>query len=325
VTLSASDARSTGSASPEAPDARRTPEGLAEPPVTHPADRLLAAFASVGAPVSVGLDPVMERMPADLASLAPAVAIERFSLGVLEAVRESAACVKLQSACYERLGPDGVRALHTVSHAAAAMGFEVILDAKRGDIGISAEHYAAASLLHRARWTTINGYLGADGILPFLRGDAAQPAQTGAFVLVRTSNPSGDLLQSLRLEDGRTVAEAMADLVRRIGLDHRGASGLSALGAVVGATKRQDAAALRARMPEQFFLVPGFGAQGGGVDDVLPCFRTDGTGAIITASRSVIYPESQPGQSGLSWQGAIAQAARAFRNAIRTGLGASGG
>lgn len=308
VTLRAPDAPPTEGGSPD----------RSRQPLQHPADRLMAAFASVGAPVSVGLDPVLERMPAELASVAPAVALERFSLGVLEAVRESAACVKLQSACYERFGPDGVRALHTVSHAAEAMGFEVILDAKRGDIGISADHYAAASLLHRARWTTVNGYLGADGILPFL---GPKPTATGAFVLVRTSNPSGDAFQSLRLTDGRTVAEAMADLVRGLGRDHCGACGLSALGAVVGATKRQDAAELRSRMPEQVFLVPGFGAQGGGVDDVLPCFRGDGTGAIITASRSVIYPEVSP---GVSWQVAVGRAARSFRDAIRQGLGASG-
>lgn len=278
----------------------------------HPADRLLAAFARIGAPICVGLDPVIERMPAELASLAPAIAIERFSLAVLRAMSEHAACVKLQSACYERYGSDGVAALHTVSHAAASMGIEVILDAKRGDIGISAEHYAHASVAHHAHWTTINGYLGEDGIAPFLKQDR------GAFVLVRTSNPSGDAFQSLPLADGRSIAEAMADLVASIGRTHLGASGTSALGAVVGATKRQDAAALRRRMPEQMFLVPGYGAQGGGVDDVLPCFRSDGTGAIITASRSVLYPKAEPGES---WQGAIARAAQQFHREIRAGLG----
>lgn len=288
---------------------------------THPADRLLEAFRRSGAPICVGLDPVLDRMPSPLGGLAPATALERFSLGVLDAIRGPVACVKLQSACYERFGADGVAALHTVAHAAKERGFEVILDAKRGDIGISAEHYAAASAGHGADWTTVNGYLGDDGVLPFVLEGRGQ-AGRGAFVLVRTSNPSGDHFQSLRLADGRTIAEAMADLVATLGARHVGSSGMSALGAVVGATKRQDAAVLRQRMPQQIFLVPGYGAQGGGVDDVLPCFRTDGTGAIVTASRSVIYPT---GGDGADWQSAIAKAAGRFHAEIVAGLGGASG
>lgn len=290
----------------------------------HPADRLLEAFDRIGAPVCVGLDPVLERLPAAVGGGSPAETLERFSLGVLDAIREHVACVKIQSACYERHGAAGVAALHAVCAGAGERGFEVILDAKRGDIGITAEHYAAASAGHGADWTTVNGYLGADGIEPFLaaapdRHQAGRPGgiRSGAFALVRTSNPSGDALQSLRLADGRSIAEALADLVVSIGAAHVGGSGFSALGAVVGATKRQDAAALRARMPQQVFLVPGYGAQGGGVDDVLPCFRPDGRGAIVTASRSVLYPSDGAG----SWQQAIARAAASFHREIRLGLG----
>ena len=292
----------------------------------HPADRLLDAFDRVGAPVCVGLDPVTERLPAALRSHSAAEAIERFSLGVIEAIRSHVACVKLQSACYERLGVDGVGVLHRVALAAKEAGLEVILDAKRGDIGISAEHYAAASALHQADWTTVSPYLGADGITPFLRTNGT--ASMGAFALVRTSNPSGDALQSLRLVDGRTIAEAVADLVATIGgstgatsAGQIGSRGFSSLGAVVGATKRQDAAALWVRMPQQIFLVPGYGAQGGGVDDVLPCFRPDGRGAIVTASRSVIYP--QAGDAAGDWRTPIERAAAAFRGEIRAGLGLS--
>jgi orotidine-5'-phosphate decarboxylase len=285
----------------------------------HPADRLLDAFDRIGAPICVGLDPVVERTPAAIAEGDPASRILRFSLGVLDAIRPFVACVKFQSACYERWGPPGVAALHEACSAARSHGFEVILDAKRGDIGISAEHYAAASRGHDADWTTINGYLGADGILPFLAQGSERSA--GAFVLVRTSNPSGDAFQSLRIADGRTVAEAMADLVASLGASSIGRRRTSALGAVVGATKRSDAAQLRARMPDQIFLVPGYGAQGGGVDDVLPSFRADGTGAIVTASRSVLYPQAQT--KGGDWTGAVARAAEAFHRDIRTGLGRS--
>lgn len=292
----------------------------ASSPTDHPADRLLAAFDRIGAPVCVGLDPVMDRLPAALRAHPPAVAIEQFSLGVLEAIADDVGCVKIQSACYERFGAEGMAALHRVALEAKERGFEVILDAKRGDIGISAEHYAAASAAHHADWTTVSPYLGSDGILPFLAAAQATSARAprgGAFALVRTSNPSGDRLQSLRLADGRTIAEAVADLVVEIGRGSLGRSGFSSLGAVVGATKREDAAALRTRMPEQIFLVPGYGAQGGGVDDVLPCFRSDGRGAIVTASRSVLYPT--PG--GGDWRADVRRAASEFRREIRSGLG----
>jgi orotidine-5'-phosphate decarboxylase len=278
----------------------------------HAGDALLAAIARAGSPVCVGLDPVLERIPDAVAGDDPATRLERFSEGVLAAVAGFVPCVKVQSACYERYGSAGVAALERTVARARAAGLVAILDAKRGDIGVSSEHYAAASRRAGADWTTCNGYLGDDGLAPFLS------AGRGAFALVRTSNPSGDAFQGLPLADGRTVADAMADLVRSLGDRHVGASGFSSLGAVVGATKRADAARLRERMPRQVFLVPGYGAQGGGVDDVLPCFRPDGRGAIVTASRSVLYPAG----GGGDWRAAIARAAEAFHHEIRRGLGA---
>jgi orotidine-5'-phosphate decarboxylase len=235
-------------------------------------------------------------------------AIEDFSLGVLEAVAADAAAVKIQAACYERFGSAGYEAMCRVLAAARASGLAVVLDFKRGDIGISAEHYAASARLAGAHWTTINAYLGADGISPFLHAGA------GAFALVRTSNPSGDALQSLALADGRTVAEAVADLVSSLGAASVGRSGFSTLGAVVGATKRHEIASLRSRMPHTIFLVPGYGAQGGTADDVRACFTEGDKGALITASRSVIYPAAGAGES---WQGAIRSAARRFADEIR--------
>lgn len=285
----------------------------------HASDRLLARIEQVGAPTCVGLDPVVEKLPAALRPAggdeAAAAAIEAFSTGVLDAVAGRAPAVKVQAACFERHGPAGVRSLARVlEHARGLACFEVILDWKRGDIGVSAEHYAAAARgALDSDWTTVNSYLGADGIAPFLA------AGRGAFALVRTSNPSGDALQSLPLADGRTVAQAVADLVAALGAAHLGRAGFSDLGAVVGATKRADAAALRERMPQQIFLVPGFGAQGGGVDDVLPCFRGDGRGALVTASRSVIYAF---GPGDRDWAGAVARAAEELRAQIGGALGA---
>ena len=287
--------------------------------VLHPADRLFASIDAAGAPVCVGLDPVVEKLPAALrpaaGDAAAAAAIEAFSTGVIDAVAGVVPAVKVQAACFERHGPDGVAALARVlAHAGRTAGLEVILDFKRGDIGISAEHYAASARgAFGAGWTTVSAYLGTDSLLPFLA-----PGH-GAFALVRTSNPSGDALQGLRLADGRTVAESVADLVATTGSAHLGACGFSALGAVVGATKRSDAAALRERMPQQVFLVPGFGAQGGGVDDVLPCFRADGRGALVTASRSVIYAFG-PGEP--DWRSAVRRAAEELRSQIGSALGA---
>ena len=258
----------------------------------HPADRLLARVRAVGSATCVGLDPVVERLPsaigpADRADAsACAAAIERFSIGVIEAVADRVAAVKIQAACFERHGADGFAAMARVLRVAGESGLVVVYDAKRGDIGISAEHYAASARAFGADWTTVNAYLGADGLRPFLASGGA------AFALVRTSNPSGDLLQGARLEDGRSVAEMVADLVTslvtEVGRDSLGASGFSALGAVVGATKRAEIARLRARMPHAVFLVPGYGAQGGTADDVRAAFTRGDEGALITASRSVI-------------------------------------
>ena len=255
----------------------------------HVADRLLDRVRALAAPVCVGLDPVYARIDPDRAAVEPGAAlasIRAFCLDVLDAVATCVPAVKPQSACFERYGAAGVQVLEEVITAARDRDLVVILDVKRGDIGVSAEHYATAAFgaagAPRADWATINAYLGDDGVTPFLE-------HGGAFALVRTSNPGGDAIQAARLEDGRTVADAMADLVRAWGSTSVGAAGYSRLGAVVGATKREDVARLRERMPEQLFLLPGYGAQGGGADDVREAFDARGLGAIVTASRSVIY------------------------------------
>ena len=298
----------------------------AVPSATHPqasfhaADHLVARVAKVDAATCVGLDPVLDRLPAPLRpadasdDAACASAIEAFSVGVIDAVEESCAAVKIQAACYERYGASGDAAMARVLAHARASGLAVVYDAKRGDIGISAEHYAHGARAFGAHWTTINAYLGADGIVPFLAGGQ------GAFALVRTSNPSGDALQTLPLADGRTIAEAVADLVSKLGEATVGASGFSSLGAVVGATKRAEIASLRARMPRTIFLVPGYGAQGGTADDVRAAFTRGNQGALITASRSVIYPSAPASDD---WRDAIRAAATQFAREIRAITGAT--
>lgn len=257
-------------------------------------DRLAAALTRAGTVACVGLDPVLERLPAACRSSGtPAGAIEAFTRGVLEGVAGVIPVVKFQSACYERHGSAGVAVLERGIAAARGAGFVVILDAKRGDIGISAEHYAHGAFGGEggggADALTVNAYLGPDTVGAYLAR-----ADRGVFILVRTSNPGSDAVQSVRLEDGRTVAEMMADTVTSLGMARRGACGLSDVGAVVGATKPEDGAALRGRMPDVVFLVPGYGAQGGGVDEVRGLVRRGArsvgqAGVLVTASRSVIY------------------------------------
>ncbi|MDX2117580.1 MAG: orotidine-5'-phosphate decarboxylase [Planctomycetota bacterium] len=248
-------------------------------------DVLDAAIADIGSPVCVGLDPVLESIPPQVRELSPHApdALRRFSVGVLEAVAGVVPAVKFQSACYERYGSAGVAVLEECMLLARRLGLVVVLDAKRGDIGISAHHYAASAAAAQAHAITVSGYLGGSGIEPFLG------AGLGVFVLVRTSNPDSDAVQSKRLQSGESVAEMMGELVATLGSSHVGLCGLSNVGAVVGATKSNDGSALRERMPQQVFLVPGYGAQGGSASDIRPLLRPDGRGVLVTASRSVIY------------------------------------
>jgi orotidine-5'-phosphate decarboxylase len=279
------------------------------------ADRLCSAIETTGAPACVGLDPAIEKLPAAVRRSAKndADAIERFSMGVLDAAHGVVPAIKLQSACYERLGSAGFAAMERVTRRAREMGFLVILDAKRGDIGISALHYAHMAFnAIGADAVTVSAYLGPDTVEPFL---AEQYADRGVFILVRTSNPGSDGVQSRRLEDGRTVAQLIADHVATLGEKYIGESGYSSVGAVVAATKPDDAAALRKRMPRQIFLVPGFGAQGGTVETVRALFNKDGKGALITASRSVIYGFSD---EDADWTEGVRRAAEGFVEELRS-------
>lgn len=303
---------------------------------THFADRLAARCDIVGAPVCVGLDPVLERLPAEVRSgVEPtnahdsAAAIGRFSAGVLESIAPHAACVKLQSACFERYLWPGIRVYHELIHQARLLGLIVIADVKRGDIGVTANHYAAASLadplftdwddLAAPDAVTLSPYLGMDAINPFI--DVAAAEGKGVFVLVRTSNPSGDALQTAQLKTGATVSMAVAEMVNDAGRAPAclGSNGYSLLGAVVGATKTAELAGLRRAMPNAIFLVPGIGAQGGSIRDTLACFNPDGFGAVLTASRSVIYAHEQAGATG-DWRLAVDRQAAALRGQVRSVL-----
>ena len=288
---------------------------MAQPTAPGFADRLLDAIDRCGSPACVGLDPVTERFPRAIRAPDDAAAVLEFSAAVIGEVAGIVPAIKFQSACYERLGAPGIAALAASIDRARRQSLAVILDAKRGDIGISAEHYAATVAGLGADAVTVNGYLGMETIEPYLA------AGLGVFVLVRTSNPGGDAVQSARLADGRTVAEMMADHVAALGAGRVGARGYSDVGAVVGATKAADGAALRARMPRQLFLVPGYGAQGGTAADIRALLGTPagglggGRGVLVTASRSVIYAFEA---RDTAWTAAIGRAAAAFAGELRS-------
>jgi orotidine-5'-phosphate decarboxylase len=291
------------------------------PDDTHFSDRLAEAIDRAGSPVCVGLDPVADRLPAALQGPGGAAEkIEQFCQGVIDAVAPHIPAVKFQSACFERYNAAGARTLRTLIRHARSRRLIVILDAKRGDIGVTAEHYAHAAFggddanpENAADALTVSGYLGPDTVEPFLR------AGRGAFVLVRTSNPGSDAVQSHRLADGRTVAEMMADHVAALGSARRGTRGLSDVGAVVAATKPGDGPALRSRMPDSFFLVPGYGAQGGTADDIRGLLRSGAhtageSGVLVSASRSVIYA-FEPSDS--DWASTVGGAAAQFAGELR--------
>lgn len=300
------------------------------------ADRLHAAIARTGSPACVGIDPVAERLPAAVRARHGAVSgaeqIEDFCKAVIDAVADSVGIVKPQSACFERFGQAGIGVLRRVIQHAHQRGLVVILDAKRGDIGSTAQHYAAAIFgppaasrpSHAPDAITLNGYMGMDTVEPFLTHGAAagaSPGGTGAFILVRTSNPGSDAVQSLPLADGRTVAELLADLVAATGRAEGriGERGLSCVGAVVGATKSSEAAALRARMPEQYLLIPGYGAQGGTLEDIRPMLRTSDNaadaGIVVNASRSVIFAFNPDDRA---WAASVRDAAARFADDLRS-------
>ena len=273
-------------------------------------DRLLAAIGAVGVPACVGLDPVLERIPHAVraAHPDPPACVFAFCLGVIDAVAGIVPAVKPQSACFERLGPAGMLVLHEVCTHATRRGLAVVLDAKRGDIGVSGQHYASAAVQLGAHAITVSAYLGMETVVPYL------DAGLGVFVLVRTSNPDSDAVQLARLADGRTVAEMMADHVTLLGASCVGTGGVSDVGAVVGATKAADGPSLRKRMPRAMFLVPGYGAQGGTAEDVRELLDSRGGGVLVNASRSVLYPTPPEDPD---WQHAVALAAQRFADELK--------
>ncbi len=245
-------------------------------------------------PICVGLDPRFDQIPEHIREDAPTpgAAFFEFNKGIIDAVHDLVPIVKPQIAFYEMLGLDGLAALVRTMDYAKEKGLLVLLDAKRNDIGSTAQAYANAYLDEEGDFTadalTVTPYLGSDGIKPFT--EMCLKNGKGIFTLVKTSNPSSGDIQDRKVDEtGQAIYELMGQLVDSWGADLIGESGYSSVGAVVGATYPDEAKKLRKLMPTSIFLVPGYGAQGGGAADVLPCFNEDGLGAIINSSRGIIF------------------------------------
>jgi len=265
----------------------------------HFGDRLAAAVERKGAPLCVGLDPDPALMP-------EGVGVVEFCRGIVDAVAEHVVAVKPQAAFFEAQGAEGWAALTAVCDYARAAELLVIADAKRGDVPSTARAYAAA-FAPLADAVTVNPYLGFDSLEPFFAQDGL-----GVFVLVKTSNPGSADVQDLPLADGRPLWQHVAELVDRWGAGLVGASGLSSVGAVVGATFPQEVAEARRLLPRSVLLLPGVGAQGGRAEELAEAFSIGPAGALVSASRSVLYADG-----GAGWREAAAAEAERLAGELR--------
>ena len=294
-------------------------------------DRMSEAVCRCKNAVVVGIDPRLGSLPdvltRDIDSSDPsqvAGAFQEFSYGIIDAVAEHVPAVKPQMAFFEELGPAGMVALQQVIDRANERGLLVVLDGKRNDIGSTAEAYARAYLGRKphSAWgadaLTVSPYLGDDSLEPFVSACVEHAA--GIFVLVKTSNPGGKAFQDL-CADQQHVYQHVAGVVEQLATKTVGACQYGAVGAVAGATYPEQLSELRALMPHTWFLVPGFGAQGGGAADVAGAFDERGLGAIVNSSRGIIFAQRREPYrdrySDAQWQEAAEAATLDMIEALR--------
>lgn len=282
----------------------------------HFADRLTESVDRAGNPILLGVDPHLDLLPDAFAVArdpeAPrserADAVADFCCQLVEMAADRVPAIKPQSAFFELFGADGVAAFERVVETGRAAGLVVIGDVKRGDIASTARAYARAHLAPagsgasgRCDAITINPYLGADTLEPFI--EVADEVDGGLFVLVRTSNPGGTEWQTAGAPN---FAERVAERLSAWGEERLAECELSNLGAVVGATHRDELAVWRDRLPHSWLLLPGFGAQGGTAEDVKGAFRPDGLGALVSSSRGIAFAYRKSGAT--DWKQAASDA-----------------
>jgi len=297
----------------------------------HFGDRLVEAVKSKRTPLIVGLDPVYSRLPSAITSQkdlndefdadAAVDAIFDYCTQVLRVVAPMVPAVKINIAFFERYLWEGIETYYALVSEANELGLEVIGDVKRGDVGHTAEAYAAAHLENPELTgledtlapdaITVNGFAGAEGIEPF--ADVATKNGKGVFVWVRSSNPGAAVIQDCACGDGQKMYEKLAAVVAEIANkpERIGKTGYSNIGMVVGGTSPDETTALRKKYDKVWFLVPGYGSQGASAADCIRFCKKDGSGALINASRSIIYAYENPkykDQLGDNWKKCIEQA-----------------
>ena len=287
------------------------------------ADRLIEAVRRKDTPLCVGLDPFPERIPALFGDARDDTsAVLKFGASIIEIAEQHAGVLKPQLGLFEQFGEMGYATARLLTEQARDAGMIVLLDAKRGDIGTTAEGYARATLGPKpgfdADCVTVNPYMGLDTLEPFL--SVAERAGKGVAVLVRTSNPGAGDVQDLQVGGApvwRRVGEMLSGATQRL----KGASGWSGLMAVAGATYPEEARALREAMPDALFLVPGYGAQGASAADAVAGFVTKAKGlegGVVSSSRAVLYPQKAQAAKNMSeWRAAIGNAMAAAAAELR--------
>jgi len=301
-------------------------------------DLLIEKIKETQNPTCVGLDTSLDYLPENMQSKCKnfkdvGKAITEFNLNIIDKIKGVVPSVKVQIAYYEMYGIAGMEAFLATLEASKKAGLVVIADAKRNDIGSTASCYSNAFLgktkvsnnafsAFPSDYLTVNGYLGSDGIEPFLAD--CRNHDKGIFVLVKTSNPSSGQLQNRKFENGETLFEAMAGLVNEWGKDTIGKYGYSNVGAVVGATHPTEAEVLRKKLPNTLFLIPGYGAQGGKADDLAVCFDQHGLGGVVNNSRGILTAYKTDKFKGLNYADAAKAASEVMQQDIYTALKSKG-
>ncbi len=269
-------------------------------------DKLIDKIKVTGNPTVVGLDPQEAFIPQFIKEEAFAKygktlkgmskAMLHFNKMIIDEIYDLVPAVKPQIAMYERYGISGLKAYIKTIEYAKKRGLIVIGDIKRSDIASTGQAYSDGHIgradvdgigydVFKQDFITLNPYLGSDSITPFLKD--CKEYEKGLFILAKTSNPNSGEIQDL-LVDGVPLYEKVGSLISKWGEELIGVNGFSEVGAVVGATHPEQAKRLREVMPHTFFLVPGYGAQGGKAEDLAVCFNKDGLGAIVNSSRGII-------------------------------------
>lgn len=266
-------------------------------------DKLIQRIKETNNPTIIGLDPRYEQIPKCIKEKyaetleGAAKSIIEFNKRIIDAIKDIIPAVKPQIAFYEKYGIEGMKAFEETCKYAKKQGMIVVADIKRGDIGSTAQSYSDVFLgrskigkkeeaIFDVDFVTLNPYMGIDSIKPFI--EDCKKYNKGVFILAKTSNPSSKDIQDLKLETGEKVFEKVAKLIETWGKDQIGEYGYSSISAVVGATHREELKDIRKLAPHTFFLIPGYGAQGGKAEDIALGFDKNGIGGIVNASRSLI-------------------------------------